>query len=392
LRKVPPWLAPVAVSLALIAFILDTLLLSGGDERLAGVAIATWLLITGGTGALITVRKPGHAVGSLLVLIVVVVTTHGVVQNYATAGLERGASLPGEMIAAWLTTWIGSPAIAFFIILILVFPTGTFLSRTWRRVGAVTAGAVGIGMTAAALMPGPLPAIPDVKNPLGIEGLEGALRLVNDTVMVIPAVGLLAAVVSQVVRLRRAQGQQRQQIKLVAYAIVIVPLLIVISQFVIPQGTSEGQWVEFVINIGAALLIPIAIGVAILRHQLFDIDVVINRTLVYGMLTAVLAGAYASSVFALQLVLAPIMDASDLAVAASTLAVAALFRPARTRVQMFIDRRFYRRKFDAQQTLDDFSDHLRDEVELRSLSSKLVTVVADTMQPAHVSLWLKEAR
>jgi hypothetical protein len=137
------------------------------------------------------------------------------------------------------------------------------------------------------------------------------------------------------------------------------------------------------------ILIPISIGAALLRYRLYDIDLVINRTLVYGLLTAILATAYVALVFGFQSVMAPFTAESDLAIAASTLAVAALFRPARSGVQAFIDRRFYRSKFDAQQTLDEFSGQLRDEVDLATLSTRLTSVVSSTMQPSHVSVWIR---
>lgn len=155
------------------------------------------------------------------------------------------------------------------------------------------------------------------------------------------------------------------------------------------SDTSEEEWAGFLVIVAGLLFVPVSMGIGILRHRLYDIDVVVNRALVYGSLTAILAGLYTGSVVLLQRLLQPITPDSDLAVAASTLAVAALFRPARSQVQTFIDQRFYRRKYDASKTLRDFSSQLRDQVDLDSLTRELVGVVSSTMQPSHASVWLR---
>jgi hypothetical protein len=199
---------------------------------------------------------------------------------------------------------------------------------------------------------------------------------------------------SIVARWRRADRRERQQLKLFAYAAALLPL------FVITSGLSDGgqtggtvlRQLSFVLAVGAFLGLPVATAVSILRHRLYDIDLVINRTLVYAILTTLLVATYLVSVLLFRLVLDPLTGQSDLAVAASTLAVAGLFRPLRARVQAAVDRRFFRSRYDAAHTLAEFTDRLRHEVDLDSLGSELRSVVRDTMQPAHVSLWLRAER
>jgi hypothetical protein len=224
-------------------------------------------------------------------------------------------------------------------------------------------------------------------NPIGIPGLHDVEEGPISVVLLLGALSsVLAGMVSVVVRFRRSRGEERQQMKWFTFAVVLL-----IVEFVFQSAILDGAGGDRipVIDGIAMALVPISAAVAIFRYRLYDIDVVINRALVYGALTAVLAAAYLGLVVVFQEVLSPLTADSDVAVAGSTLAVAALFRPVRARVQEFIDRRFYRHKYDASETLEEFASSLRDEVDLDSLSRELVGVVADTMQPAHASLWLR---
>jgi hypothetical protein len=194
----------------------------------------------------------------------------------------------------------------------------------------------------------------------------------------------LASAASLVVRFRRSRGEERLQLKWVAYA-AAVTVAIVVPAVAVTRGASPSP-----IIVVAAPLVPVAAGVAILRYRLYDIDVVINRTLVYGLLTALLVVVYFGGVVVLQYVFRMLTGGeSQLAIVASTLAIAALFDPLRRRVQAFVDRRFYRRKYDAAKTLAAFNARLRHETELDTLSGEVVGVVREAMQPAHVSVWLR---
>jgi hypothetical protein len=297
-----------------------------------------------------------------------------------------------------LFVWLYLPA----LFLTLLFPTGRLLSRRWRAVVWLGVGAVAANIAGAAFAPGLLEITTDrpIRNPLGIGGRVGdAIPWLSGIGEVLAAGTLVLGGVSVALRLRRARGRERQQVTWFAYIclLALVPF-IVLAMVSIVAGDDVPSWLNVLSVIAWWSLVvlvlvglPAAIGIAILRHQLYDIDVVINRTLVYGALTLTLGASYLGSVLLLQLVLNPLTQGSDLAVAMSTLAVAALFRPARRRIQLLVDRRFFRRRYDAARTLAAFGGRLRDELDVDALGNDLQAVVRDTMQPDHVSLWLRGA-
>ena len=227
-----------------------------------------------------------------------------------------------------------------------------------------------------------------MRNPVGIPGGAAILDAVATARAVLLALSAAASVVSLIVRFRAAPDAERQQLKWIAYAAPIVALAMAASLIIdsTSSGPDRGRRLETRSWGPTRAAVPVTIGIAILRHRLYDIDVVINRTLVYGALTATLAVTY----LALVLLLGLAVGDSGLATAASTLAVAALFRPARARIQAAVDRRFYRRRYDAARTLEAFSARLRDELDLDALRGEIRSVVGETVQPAHVSLWLRE--
>jgi hypothetical protein len=307
--------------------------------------------------------------------------------------LDRPGSIPGGTV--WeLVSSIGQvPAFCLLGCVILLFPSGRVRTARERFVLRGLMSAAVAGALAYAVGEGPFDApFQHFRNPLGIPGSHIPLSIVAVLSWLACLVFTAAAAVALITRLRHARGLERLQLKWVAYAGAVLAAVFLIgfpTFFVddVPDAVSALRGSAFTL---ACAGIPVAAGIAILRHNLYDIDVVINRTLVYGALTATLGAVYVGSVLLLQLALGPVTSGSSLAVAVSTLTVAALFRPARARIQAAVDRRFYRRRYDAARTLEGFSARMREQVDLEALGGELRSVVAETMQPVHVSLWLRE--
>src|SRR5215216_3398285 len=343
-------------------------------------------------GAIVASRRPENPVGWLLCLSGLAVSTSSFTSQYAIyALLAQPNSLPAGEAMAWIASWMLPIMSGLQVAYLMLFPTGRLPSRRWRWLAWLTVAYILVGVLTAAFSPGAYQgALGPIRNPLGIEGLTQFYKAVLYTMS--PAL-FLAAAFSLVVRLRRAVGVERQQLKWLAYAaggLAIVSILIIIT-----IAIATPRWYEWVANailVAVTPGVPVAIGIAILRYRLYDIDILINRTLVYGSLTAILAGVYFGSVTATQALFSILTDQQELpqlVVVTSTLLIAALFNPLRRRIQSFIDRRFYRSKYDARKTLEAFSVKLREETDLQALNKDLVGVVAETMQPAHVSLWLR---
>jgi uncharacterized membrane protein YhdT len=340
-------------------------------------------------GALIASRHPENPVGWLLCLYGFVISLSYFSAEYAIyALLAQPDSLPAGEAMAWVFSWMLPLVIGFSTLSYLLFPTGRLPSRRWRWAVWLTVAFIVVGVLLGAFSSGPLSDLGPIQNPLGIVSLADIYSAILYTTFSV----LLVAVISSVfVRLRRAGGVEHQQIKWFAYAVAANAIAVVVA-YVIPGLIETPLWFErvgFALNNIVIPAIPIAIGIAILRYRLYDIDIIINRTLVYGTLTVLLAGLYEGSIVLLQEAFRTLTgQQSGLAIVASTLLIAALFTPFRRRIQSFIDKRFYRRKYDARRTLEAFSAKLRNETDLDALSEDLVGVVRETMQPAHVSLWL----
>jgi len=312
------------------------------------------------------------------------------------------SSLSAPVMIDALTQWLWVPLVGLLgIYLILLFPNGKLASRRWRPLAWFSGAVMVLASVALTLSPGPLPDHPGVRNPFGLEGYPMVAQALPGVIALLP-ICILASAVSLFWRYRRSGGEVRQQIKWVAFAASFVGVVylsaLVIGLFFAPEANWGAESPPPLVDIllSAVLLsyagVPIAVGFAVLKYRLYDIDVVINRTLVYGSLTAILALVYFGGVAATQAVFRSFTGQEQqpqLAIVVSTLVIAALFNPLRQRIQSFIDRRFYRRKYDARRTLEAFSAKLRDETDLEALNKELVGVVSDTMQPAHASLWLR---
>ena len=352
------------------------------------------VVLYGSLGALIASRRPGNLIGWIFCAMAAALGILSAAYGYADYALyATGDTLPGAELTAWLTNWLFmAPVFIAPCFLFLLFPDGRLASPRWRPVVWAVAVVVAVTIFATALGPGRLDAHPSVENPLGLGGSFGEIaRVAKDLTGVLAIPVFLVSLASVVVRLRRSRGRERLQVKWVAYAAVLTATSFATSFLVglLPSGQTAAD-IFFLVGVAGFTGIPVAAGIAILRYRLYEIDLLINRTLVYGSLTVMLVAVYAGSIVILQGFLRALTgQESQLAIVASTLAVAALFTPLRRRVQSFIDRRFYRKKYDAAKTLEAFSAKLRDETDLEALNRELVGVVRETMQPAHVSLWVR---
>jgi hypothetical protein len=336
-------------------------------------------------GALVASRRPRNWVGWILLADGLLWTFGSVLDSYRIYGLARPGSVPFQVAVHALSQWLWVPAVGLFAVyLILLFPDGRLPSRRWRPL-AWFSGAVMVLLSAG------------IGKPFGLEQYPW-VRDAFPVVLALLPLCILASAVSLVLRYRRAGSEVREQIKWVAFAALFVGVQFVIdvgaSVLLVPMTASgrEPAWLALLDQVGFFMFagVPIAVGIAVLKYRLYDIDVIINRALVYGSLTATLVALYFGGIVVLQrLFVALTGQQSTLAVVASTLAIAALFNPLRRRIQGIVDRRFYRRKYDASKTLEAFSAKLRDATDLESLSGDLKAVVGETMQPEHVSLWLR---
>jgi hypothetical protein len=336
---------------------------------------------------LIVAHRPSNAIGWIFTAIGLLAATGLPAGEYVTyIYWTRSGSLPAAILVAWAMlsgAWYPTMALA-LVFTPLLFPTGHLLSPRWRPV-AWLAGAATAAFTVLATLQPNLARAPGrvIANPIGAAAV-GNLEESRVGVVLLSLMGVLMLVGfgSLVVRFRRSRGDERQQLKWITYAGGLLPLAVL--AYLLPEVVGT---VVFAVPL---VFLPVAVGIAILRHRLYEIDRLINRTLVYGLLTALLAGVYAGLVLGLGQLFGGIgTKTPSWVVAGATLAVAALFQPARRRIQQVVDRRFNRRKFDAARTVEAFSLRLRDEVDLDALSAELLGVVDQTIQPTSASLWLR---
>ena len=357
------------------------------DTSTSGTIAFTVAMIAFGTvGVLVVMHVPVNPLGWMFLAIgLLVAGLIGLTGQYAYEGLvQEPGSLPGALFTAWVYRWLWFPAVALILLVPILYPTGRAPGRRWRVVLNGLIGMVTVITIVIMFYPGPLddgaPPLPD--NPVGIGALESVPG--GDAIIGIAFFLLVvSAALAMIVRFRRSRGDERQQMKWMTFAAVFIAAGVIVPDLVGIKDTGD---VFFAISIS---MLPIALGIAMLKYRLYDIDRLINRTLVYAALTIVLGAAYVGLVLGGQALFSSFAGGSNLAIAASTLVVAALFLPVRSRVQHFVDRRFYRRRYDAQRTLEGFGARLREQVDLSALRTELDTVVTETMQPAHSSVWLR---
>jgi hypothetical protein len=404
-HRAASWLAWALAALCVVMFVasvaLYVLARSSQEAPSTGGALSDLLIFVTFlafpiVGALIASRHPQNPVGWICLAV-------GLIWMLILLGDSIPGSGPYPVTIDALTQWVWIPPVGLLgIYLILLFPDGKLPSRRWRPLAWLSGVVMVLASLGITFSPGPLEGHPGVRNPLGLEGAPWVADATLGIILLLPLC-ILASASSLVMRYRSSGGEQREQIKWIAYSASVVGLLSLITMVSsLFSPLSPVAWFAAGTPLWLGLLqhavlvsftaVPIAVGFAVLKYRLYDIDVIINRTLVYGALTTLLAAVYFGGVTATQAIYRTLTGQEQqpqLAIVISTLVIAALFMPLRRRIQGFIDRRFYRSKYDAAKTLEAFSAKLRDETDLDALSDDLVGVVRETMQPAHVSLWLR---
>jgi hypothetical protein len=342
-------------------------------------------------GALIVRRRPTNAIGWLFCGLGVLWSTYVFADAWAVNSLyAHQETFPAGRWIAWFANGKGSIGVfATASLTPLLFPDGRLPSRRWRPVLWLALLGLAGQLLVSALDPKTLLDYPHVRNPVGLDRAATAVRALDVVSTVAALAAIVAGCAAALLRFRRAKGSERQQLEWFVWAaaliVVAFALALVLDAFSVPSVIGG------IVLVGAILALPIATGIAILRYRLFDIDKLINRTLVYGLASSALAVLYVLAVVVLQPLVQRLTRGSDIVVAGTTLLVAALFRPVRLRTQRLVEQRFYRRPYDAQRVVDVFSYRLREEIDLDTVSAELLAVVHATLQPEHVSLWLASA-
>jgi hypothetical protein len=369
---------------------LDHLLRQAGRPDLApltpdAVAYVLGLVSAATVGAILASRRPRHPVGWLLLGFALSLTASGVINSYLIYGLlARPGALPAVHLVARYYPATGAAALSLLSLVLLLTPTGSLPSARWRWWAVITAAAPLALVLVVAVVPGRVdPQLLLASSPFSDRALGGVVLVATRVALVVTALAVAVAAGSLGLRFRRAQGVERQQLRWVALAAALMVLAGPVV--LVPVALESPILVDWASAVWVVVL-PVAVGAAVLRYRLYDLDRIISRTLAYGLLTLLLGGGYALVVLGLGQLLG---RESPLVVAAATLAVAALFQPARRRVQAAVDRRFNRRRHDAARIIEGFGARLRDQVDLDTLTADLLEVVDQTMQPTKASLWLR---
>jgi hypothetical protein len=391
----PPrrWSALVAWALWALAmlgmaatFWLHQLLVQAGRSMTLDPLLVVAMVSAATVGAVLASRRPTHPVGWLLLAFAVLLDATGVAAAYGPYGLlARPGALPAAGVVAAYYPPFAVASLACLGFVLLLTPTGSPPSPRWRWWARVTAAVPLAFLVVVAVAPKPSPGrYQALDSPFDFDAFGGVVLVVDLVAQAVTVLGMVVAAGSLVIRFRRARGVERQQLRWVALAAGLVALGAAVALAGLAAGTSA--LIGSVATQFCVAVLPVAIGAAILRYRLYDLDRIISRALAYGLLTLLLGGGYAVVVLGLGQLLG---RRSSLAVAAATLAVAAVFQPARRRIQQAVDRRFNRRRHDAAETIQAFGTHLRDQLDLDTLHFELLAVVDQTMQPTQASLWLR---
>ncbi len=411
-RRAATWLAwslgglCVAMFVIGVVFVLLSLSVRAGQpfstsDAVGGLLIFAPFLAFPVVGALVASRRPENPIGWICLVAGLFWMSTVLGEGHDAYQLARTGSVTSSVTLDALAQWMWVPPVGLLgIYLILLFPDGRLPSRRWRPLAWFSGAVMALISVGFIFVPGPLVDRPGVRNPFGLEWLAWVADVAIFVVLLLP-VCILASALSLVLRYRRSRGEVREQIKWLAFAASLVGLVYfgtLLSELLfVPESLTGNETTPLWVSIQRNLLllsyagVPVAVGFAILKYRLYDIEIIINRALVYTTLTVVLATVYVGSIVVLQTTFRTLTGQdTQLTVVVSTLAIAALFHPLRRRVQDFMDRRFYRKRYDAKRTLEAFSVQLRDETNLEALNSELLSAVRETIQPAHVSLWLRE--
>jgi hypothetical protein len=390
--RVTAWLAWLLWVMTVVFCVISLFMPNEQNGLNSLLSQGVWLVASSTVGTIIVSRRPGNPIGWILCAVGLLLAFSLFSGLYAFRALVSSpGSLPAGEVAAWFSAWVQNPAYSLFIYLFLLFPDGRPLSHRWRPLLWIVGIVVAMSILVGAFYPGPISGLEPVRNPLGIEAAREILVFAGGLVFYLFTALLVASAACVYLRFRRGNGTERQQIKWLAFAAILLGVTALVGGILDLLLGSLGGWFPWVI-VGAFLGIPLSIGAAMLHYRLYEIDIIINRTLVYGSLSTTLVLMYFGGVTVAQAVFTVLTGQEEqpqLAIVVSTLVIAALFNPLRLGIQSFIDRSFYRSKYDAAKTLEVFSMKLRNETDLKVLSNDLVGVVRETMQPAHVSLWLR---
>jgi len=381
-----PW-ALLGLACAMGLFSLELSRRNGED--LSDASLILVQLLFAALGALVATRQPRNAVGWIFMAIGLLSIGGSLAEQYATHAYLTD---PGSLVEPWVALWFGEWywivwLYLTFVFTALLFPAGHLPSPRWRPAFALICFALASIVVMAGLerelnLPN---SNFSIENPIGLVPISDVEEgLLGGFLLLVSAASILIALTALVVRFVRAEGEERQQLKWFTFAGSVLIVGFVVNGFLDGLGVGRVEPADLVLF----SLVPIAVGMSILRYRLYDIDRIISRTVAYGLLSALLAGGYFLAVLILQS-LVPVADDSPLIVALSTLAVVAAFGPLHTRIQRIVERRFNRSRYDSAQTIESFGVHLRREIDLESLSLQLVGVVEQTMHPSHVSLWLR---